>query len=244
MIIINADDWGRSQTETDAALRCYRSRRITSVTAMVFMEDSERAADIAKQEEMDVGLHLNLTQSYSDSIQIDSEAKNYHDNVVRFLTSSKFACLMYHPALAKAFQYNFQSQFDEFVRLYGKPPTHIDGHHHQHLCTNMLLGRIIPAGLKVRRSFYFWANEKNYANRAYREFVASLLQKRHKTTDYFFALSQSLHIERMSKILKLAETENVEIMTHPANSKEYLYLMDHVFKNNLSRLKRGSYSSL
>src|SRR5438132_392926 len=35
MLIINADDWGRSVVETDAALKCYRERRITSVSAMV-----------------------------------------------------------------------------------------------------------------------------------------------------------------------------------------------------------------
>ncbi len=35
MLIINADDFGRSAAETDAALRCYRTARLTSVSAMV-----------------------------------------------------------------------------------------------------------------------------------------------------------------------------------------------------------------
>jgi predicted glycoside hydrolase/deacetylase ChbG (UPF0249 family) len=42
MLIVNADDWGGSVAETDAALRCYRERRITSLTTMLFMQDSER----------------------------------------------------------------------------------------------------------------------------------------------------------------------------------------------------------
>src|SRR5437588_264599 len=37
MIIINADDWGRSEAETDIALRCFKAGRITSVTAMVLV---------------------------------------------------------------------------------------------------------------------------------------------------------------------------------------------------------------
>jgi predicted glycoside hydrolase/deacetylase ChbG (UPF0249 family) len=37
MLIVNADDWGRSVAETDSALRCYQAGRITSVSAMVFM---------------------------------------------------------------------------------------------------------------------------------------------------------------------------------------------------------------
>ena len=44
MLTVNADDWGRSRAETDAALQCHGKKRITSVSAMVFMEDSERAA--------------------------------------------------------------------------------------------------------------------------------------------------------------------------------------------------------
>ena len=62
MIIINADDWGRSERETDAALSTYKRGRITSASAMVFMRDSGRAADLAKDAGIDVGLHFNLSE--------------------------------------------------------------------------------------------------------------------------------------------------------------------------------------
>jgi len=65
MLIINADDWGRSMAETDAALRCYKAGRITSVSAMVLMEDSHRAAELAKEHQLDVGLHLNFTDKFT-----------------------------------------------------------------------------------------------------------------------------------------------------------------------------------
>ena len=65
MIIINADDWGGWASATDAALACHREGRITSVSAMVFMADSERAAAIAQERSIDVGLHLNLTTPFS-----------------------------------------------------------------------------------------------------------------------------------------------------------------------------------
>jgi hypothetical protein len=42
MLIVSADDWGGSVTETHAALRGYRERRIISLTTMLFMPDSER----------------------------------------------------------------------------------------------------------------------------------------------------------------------------------------------------------
>jgi YdjC-like protein len=50
MLIINADDWGRSRAETDNALTCHDEGRITSASAMVYMEDSERAAELAKSD--------------------------------------------------------------------------------------------------------------------------------------------------------------------------------------------------
>jgi predicted glycoside hydrolase/deacetylase ChbG (UPF0249 family) len=66
MLIINGDDFGRSAAETDAALRCYRAGRITSVSAMVFMVDSERAAQVANADGLDVGLHLNFSELFTD----------------------------------------------------------------------------------------------------------------------------------------------------------------------------------
>jgi predicted glycoside hydrolase/deacetylase ChbG (UPF0249 family) len=49
MLIVNADDWGRNRDATDRSLECHRNGRITTVSAMVFMEDSERAADLLER---------------------------------------------------------------------------------------------------------------------------------------------------------------------------------------------------
>ena len=64
MLIVNADDWGGWKSATDAALACYKAGRINSVSAMVFMEDSERAAELAQADGLDVGLHLNFTTPF------------------------------------------------------------------------------------------------------------------------------------------------------------------------------------
>src|SRR6266550_503295 len=149
MLIINADDWGRSVAETDAALRCYKGGRITSVSAMVFMEDSERAADLAKENDLDVGLHLNFTDKFTAN-HYPGTLGNYHSKIVRFLRRSKYSQLLYNPFLRKEFVYSYEAQIGEFARLYSKPPSHIDGHHHMHLCANVLLSNVIPTGMKVR----------------------------------------------------------------------------------------------
>jgi len=211
---------------------------------MVFMEDSDRAAELAKDTGIDVGLHLNLTQRFSEEARV-RQLREYHDRIIHFLTFNKYAFLIYNPALRKAFQYVYQAQFDQFVRLYGKPPSHIDGHQHQHLCMNMLLDRVIPTGEKVRRNFYFWPHEKGHLNRTYRHWVDLSLARRHRLTDYFFALSQCLQNDRLTRVMDLATTATVEVMTHPGNAIEHAYLMsDDNFLANLGRLKKGTYSEL
>src|SRR5262245_20060466 len=117
MIIVNADDWGRSPMETDAALACYRKERITSISAMVFMEDSVRASELAKEAGIDAGLHINLTQRFSGEVPLRSFA-DCHERIAGFLSAHKYAFLIYHPALRKQFRYVYQSQIDEFIRLY------------------------------------------------------------------------------------------------------------------------------
>src|ERR1051326_6627341 len=64
-LVINADDWGRDLENTSRTLDCIRRGSVSSVSAMVFMEDSERAAEIAQERKVDAGLHLNFTTAFS-----------------------------------------------------------------------------------------------------------------------------------------------------------------------------------
>src|SRR4029450_1817320 len=189
MLIINADDWGRSVAETDAALKCYTEGRITSVSAMVFMQDSKRAAKLAKNYELDdVGLHLNFSEEFTDK-SCSETLKETQERIIRFLKRGKYAQLLYHPFLRKTFACCYQAQVEEFVGLFDKFPSHIDGHHHMHICANLLLSNMIPAGTKLRRNFSFWPGEKNMLNRTYRCLVDRWLGCRYRLTDYFFDLT-------------------------------------------------------
>jgi hypothetical protein len=243
MLIINADDFGRSQEETDVALACYKQKRITSATAMVFMKDSVRAAELGLDAGIDLGLHLNLDQPFTGPVKNGLLQEN-HDRIVRFLTSTKYSSCLYNPALRQEFRYVYQAQMDEFIRLYGRRPSHIDGHHHTHICTNMLLDRIIPAKERVRRTFSFGPGEKNLLNRLYRHLVDLSLSHSYKLTDFFFSLPQSLQENRIARVWELSRIANVELMTHPVNPKEYAYLMSDAYGCALSELETGNYGSL
>jgi len=243
MLIINADDLGRSSAETNAALMCHKEGRITSVSAMVFMADSERAAELAGENDLDVGLHLNFAEIFTAS-KYPGMLADYHNSIVRFLMGNKYSQLLFNPFLRKAFSYSYEAQAEEFVRLFGKSPSHIDGHHHMHLCANLLLSKVIPAGTKMRRNFSFWPGEKSRLNRGYRRLVDGWLARRYQLTDYFFDLTQCIEANKLDRVAALAMSSNVELMTHPIARAEEKYLMSAEFHALLQALEVDGYALL
>ena len=222
LLIVNADDWGRDRATTDRTLECVRYGAVSSVSAMVFMEDSERAAEIARTSGVDAGIHLNFTTPYTAS-HCSRAMREQQGAVLSFLTKHALARLLFHPGLVKAFEQVVAVQMDEFARLYGMPPQRVDGHHHQHLCANVVLGRLLPEGTIVRRNFTFPPGEKSLANRFYRKLIDRSLAKRHALVDYLFALPQPT--DRLREILALGREQVVELETHPINPAEYELLM-------------------
>jgi predicted glycoside hydrolase/deacetylase ChbG (UPF0249 family) len=130
---------------------------------------------------------------------------------------------MYQPFLAQSFDYIVKAQLEEYARIYGQAPRRIDGHHHNHLCANVLLGRLLPMGTIVRRSFSVFPGEKGLANRSWRKIVNSKLARRHRMTDFFFSLAP-LSQGRLDTIFQFASQSVVELETHPVNADEYAFL--------------------
>ena len=241
MLIINADDFGRSVAETDAALRCYVAGRITSVSAMVFMADSERAAELAKEKELDVGLHLNFTERFTGKNKC-ARLTEYQNRLAIYLGRNKYSQLFYNPLLRKEFSYSCKAQVEEFTRLFGRPPSRIDGHHHMHLCANLLLSNLIPTGMKIRRNFSFWPGEKSSSNRAYRALVDRWLARRYRLIDYFFDLTQCIQEKKLNRVAALAQSRNVELMAHPIVPAEAAYLLSDEFQAMLQQVNVGGYA--
>ena len=94
-----------------------------------------------------------------------------------------------------------------------------------HLCANVLVQRLLPAGSTVRRNFSFQRGEKGMMNRTYRRVLDHWLALRHRITDYFFSLPP-LEPMRIQHIAALARGSVVELETHPINKDEYQFLMN------------------
>jgi len=223
-LIVNADDWGRSVDVTDRIAECMLQKVVSSASAMVFMEDSERGAALASRENIDTGLHLNLTTEFSSSA-CPPRLREEQGKLIRFLSASRIYPAVYHPGLTRTFEFVVQSQLQEYARLYRKPPLRIDGHHHMHLCANVQIQKLLPKGTIVRRNFSFAPGEKNALNRFYRRWQDRRLAKRHRMTDFFFPLLPIDRPGRLETIVALANRFTVEIETHPVNRNEYDFLI-------------------
>jgi hypothetical protein len=223
LLIVNADDWGRDRLTTDRTLECIAQGGVTSVSGMVFMEDSERAAMVARERGIESGLHLNLTTPFS-SCGCPEELLKRQQQLARFLLRHRLAQVVFHPGLIRSFEYVVAAQLEEFRRIYGTDPDRVDGHHHMHLCGNLLFRRLLPQGAIVRRSFSFGRGEKSVWNRLYREFVDSRLARRHRLVDFFFSLAPLEPLDRLERIVSLARKSVVEVETHPVEAAEYRFL--------------------
>lgn len=224
-LIVNADDWGRDRHTTDRTLDCARSGAVSSVSAMVFMEDSERAAAIARERGIEAGLHLNLTTPFS-APGCPGRLAERQRQLARYLRRHRLSQVVFHPGLGRVFDYVVAAELDEFRRLYGADPDRIDGHHHMHLCANVLLAGLLPRGTLVRRQFSFQRGEKSLANVFYRRFVDRLLTRRYRVVDFFFSLAPLEPGSRLQRIFELARQYVVEMESHPAEPAEYRFLTE------------------
>lgn len=222
-LVINADDWGRDRDTTDRILECTRAGSVSSVSGMVFMEDSERAAAMTRSEGIDTGLHLNFTTPFSTPAR-QSRLLEQQRRITRHLLMHRFAPVVFHPGLIAAFDYVVAAQVDEFRRLYDAEPNRIDGHHHMHLCANVMLQKLLPPGIRVRRNFSFRADEKGGVNRLYRRCVDRGLARRHVLTDFFFTLRPIGPPDRLPRIFSMAGRSTVEVAAHPVDPEEHRFL--------------------
>jgi chitin disaccharide deacetylase len=237
MLIVNADDYGLDKETSERILTCYTRKRIHSASAMTFMADSERAALLAKATGLSVGLHLNLDQEMTGP-QMPVKLRECLRATASYLNAKKWNQLIFNPFLRTTFDYVFQAQWDEFSRLYGEEPNRLDGHHHWHLCMNILLSGKIPSKIKIRRNFTFYSGEKNFINRIYRYLLDWWLQSNFLCTDSFFSINP-IDLAKLQRLVALSKSSDIEVMVHPGIENESTFLLSPEWENLISQVNKG-----
>lgn len=243
MLISNADDFGINETATSNILKCYEKHIVMAASAMVFMKASEEAARASRGSGLDVGLHLNLTSPFTGG-KIPEDLAEHQARLNSFLRRNKYNLVLYNPYLTKSFHETVGHQYHEFLRLYGSPPSHIDGHHHMHLSTNILLSRLLPKAPVIRRNFSFTIQEKGIFSKLYRMLTDGILSTQHRVVGSFFSIEPFENIPRLSRIIELAQTSDVELMSHPERPGELSFMTGPEFSALLKRVRMGCFQDL
>jgi predicted glycoside hydrolase/deacetylase ChbG (UPF0249 family) len=246
LLIVNADDWGYDEATTSAIADCHRAGGLTSTTAMMFMEGSELAASVAgRHPTLGVGLHLNLYEQYSDP-SVRTSVRDRQRRLVDYFQHARLRRWVYDPRVRDQVDRIIADQLERFVELYGRMPTHVDGHHHSHMAANVLLSRSLPRGTAIRNALSD-AHLAMPLRGALRRARGRLLFSRFTTTDYFFSIATvwpALEGPPPMEKLELARRASVEVMVHPAFPHEYAPLQSEDWVAALRELPTGTFDGL
>lgn len=243
LLIVNADDWGQTEPVTDAILECARAGLISSATAMVYMADSNRAADLAEDLDIGVGLHLNLTAPFTDP-NTPAEVRERQARLVDRFKSLGLNRWIYNPLIRGEVEQAILDQMDRFRVLYRRPPTHYDGHHHVHICPTVALSGALSSGSKVRKSVRSGWGDHGRATRVATRLRERATQRRFSSTRYFYSIHTLAARERMLAVAGLSDHASVEVMTHPGLQMERELLLTDAWREALRESRLGSFADL
>jgi predicted glycoside hydrolase/deacetylase ChbG (UPF0249 family) len=118
VLIVNADDFGQSAAITRGILRAHQHGIVTSTSLMVRGSAAAFAAEHA--DDLDLGLHIDLGEwAYRDGAWAAVYERIPMDD-------------------RSAIEDEIDFQLNEFRRLTGKPPSHLDSHQHVHFSEPVL----------------------------------------------------------------------------------------------------------
>ncbi len=237
MLIVNADDVGAGPTATDFALQAYASGAITSGSAMVWMPDSRRSAELVRERGLPTGLHLNLTLPFADR----SVPRPVRDRQLRLVGRFQAESWRGETALAIPRQLLRDAVFDQleqFRELYGEP-THLDGHHHVHVQPQVL--EALSPELPIRPILRESGELDRRPSRRERE-----LRRRFQAPELAVAFEQLHPAIGGAGLapLRRAQTHALEVMTHPQLCAQLDALLSETWLTALAGLPLGSYRDL
>ena len=118
LLIVNADDLGLDAGTTDSILRCFRAGRVSSASALVWMSDSGRAAELAREANLPVRLHLNLTEPFTDP-SVPADVRDRQASMARHFARRPFAYWICNPLRQSMIEACIRDQMQAFEQLYG-----------------------------------------------------------------------------------------------------------------------------
>lgn len=128
LLIVNADDFGLCKGQNYGIIEAFRNGVVSSTTAMMNSVDIEHAAELSAQYlTLPVGMHFVLT--YGHPLTAMPSLTNVNGELGKWLWQRAETGTLDLNEIVQ----ELECQFDKFVAVFGRPPTHIDSHHHVHM---------------------------------------------------------------------------------------------------------------
>jgi predicted glycoside hydrolase/deacetylase ChbG (UPF0249 family) len=248
LLIVNADDWGGFREGTDAIEGCFRAGSISSTTAMVHMADSARAAELAREHGLPVGLHLNFSEPFNGP-QVPVQVRERQRRLCgHFAPISRRRWLLSpDPAVHRLVADGIRDQCEEFHQAYGREPTHIDSHHHVHVCPDVFLSRALERGARVRQTLSPVPQNGRGLMRLGWRAKHELLARRFVTTARFWhvrELSPGDGAVPLAYAAAVSARCPVELVVHPSFPAEQQVLRSEGWLNAIEEAPLRSYAAL
>ena len=208
LLIVNADDLGRTTGINSGIFEAHSNGLVTSATLMVaFPAAVEAASRLDDFPDLGVGLHVALTGV--PSILPTERLPSLTDASGRFHAKPEG---LVEPAPEEVLM-EARAQFDRFLELTGLLPTHLDSHHHSHrhpVVCDALVTLAAKHDLPIRNS------SPEIGSRLRREGVA--------TTDFFVEdfFGEDARLDILIEILGGIRPGITEVMCHPAHVDDEL----------------------
>lgn len=218
LLLINADDLGLTPGINAGIFEAHARGVVTSATLMVGFPAAEAAAQqLATHPELGVGLHVVLTggrpisppESVPSLVDHEGRLPRRPDvaakgNQQKNLRDAKPAEVLLE----------VRAQLDRFRELTGRPPTHLDSHHHCHrlpaVCDALIRTAREDGGVPIR----------NNSPQIHARLEAAAVTTPDTFVDSFFGPGATWHTLR--KVLGAIGVGVTEIMCHPGHVDDEL----------------------
>jgi predicted glycoside hydrolase/deacetylase ChbG (UPF0249 family) len=140
-----------------------------------------------------------------------------------------------------------RDQRERFAELYGGEPTHIDSHHHVHVCPDVFLSRALERGGRLRQTISPLPAASPGPRTLARRAKHRLLARRFTTTSHFWMAREPSPADGAIPIamaVGIACKEPVEIMVHPSFDGELEVLRSEAWLDVLAKAPLGPYAAL
>ncbi len=252
-IIINADDFGRSENVNKAILNLHLKGVLSSATLMANGESFYDAVRISSNNpKLGIGVHLcldgpfNIGNNYNSII--DKTTGHFYNNHQVISKLKRFD--VNREEIFKEYCLQIEKVLDHKIKV-----THLDHHHHLHLYLPALLS-IIKASKKykiphIRTQKLISRVSKGLVNKLVRNIHHSYLNLNVSTTDAYFETGLKSEKDFDSEYKRLVDlfkspVSAVEIVLHPIseNDPETLFYSSELVRSLLHQQSIVNYGTL